>query len=299
MKKIFSLFLIFCIVFTLFIVPSSADSFELSVSKDLQTVNYNGKKFRFVFDNSAISYNVYTEYYDDFYLSPSQESKISEIYAYIEDEHNSYLELSINYKNGGYFTGCYVEDSFLDEYNSILEGNGDATFCEITYEPLFVDNNELISGDKISMTDFEISQNMYFDVYKGNKEGYFAIQKGIVLVETSTMDFYYFPEYSYGSEYSYDGYKISDESLIDELTAEYTQYNTGIDIFGNFDEISKFIFFFSVAFILGAIPFAILIIAVIKLVKSKGIYKKLWIATVSVTSFELVAFLILYINMLG
>ena len=170
MKKLLSFIMIFVLLSSVFVVPAfAADDSALTISEDYKYIYYNGKTYCYVDDDSAVLYWDTLSIYD-YELSEKQKNAVEEVYLEIEPDYESFIRLYIYYKKGGLFNGTFIEESYLDEYESVLLGQGEYTYTEITYGYTDIpDTAVLTGGESFVLTEEEIWEYYVYFVYTGNK----------------------------------------------------------------------------------------------------------------------------------
>ncbi len=292
MKRLLSFILALILISSVFCFTAFAeDNSEITISEDYTKIYYDGKMYLKVEDSSAISsWNTYTII--NVSLSKKQENEIEDVYIEVDSEEKSFIYLSVLYKKGGSLSEYYIEESRLEEYDDILNGNGEVTYVCFSYAaPLYINDSDLLTqGESISLMEYEVASYEQYEVYKGNSKETFSAVAGYILVDYDVMDFYY-KENSTGNVY-----EITDAKLIEKFKAAYEEYKGDFSMFGGND--GKIFFLIVSALILGVIPVGILVFGIILLVKAKKPYKKYMITIVALTATELISFIILFVNLL-
>ena len=290
---------------------------KATFSEDYKKLYIDGEPFSRIDSSMLISDidymllvdDVYNQEYDtgnDIYveLTEAQKEEVNIIEFECNGQRNIY-RVSITYKDGSQFISTFLKDKYLEEYNQLL--NGEASEYEIEF--LFPEGNIVkaeknqLFGEAVTLKRKELEDfNDLFDVTVRNADG--SIVLGVGLMIRIGDDYYYadYEELGIKMHIGWDGmsgiagktiYHITDEALLIDIKAAQESYFE--DDFGILydedatDGISKV--FFTVIFLV--IPLALLVIFLIKAIRGKGIYRKMYITIAVLCAIIIVVFTIL------
>ncbi len=325
MKKILSLIIAIVLIFSCFAITVFAEDVDIfsakepkaTFSEDYKKLYVDGEPFSRIDSSMLISDidymllvdDVYNQEYDtgnDIYveLTEAQKEEVNLIEFECNGQRNIY-RVSITYKDGSQFISTFLKDKYLEEYNQLL--NGEASEYEIEF--LFPEGNIVkaeknqLFGEAVTLKRKELEDfNDLFDVTVRNADG--SIVLGVGLMIRIGDDYYYadYEELGIKMHIGWDGmsgiagktiYHITDEALLIDIKAAQESYFE--DDFGILydedatDGISKV--FFTVIFLV--IPLALLVIFLIKAIRGKGIYRKMYITIAVLCAVIIVVFTIL------
>lgn len=252
---------------------------------------------------------IHNEEYDtgnDIYveLTDAQKNEVKSV-EFERNYHCNIYRASINFNDGSMLTVTFLKDTYLEEYNQLLKG--ETSEYEINF--LYPDGN-IVKTDKYALSGKEVMFNKaqledfndIFDVTTKNADGSIVIAVGLVI---RIGDNYYYADYSdLGIQKQLDWvgmsdladkpiYRITDEFLLNKINEAQESYFD--DDFGVlYDEdagetISKAFF----AFLFFIVPLALFVIFLVKAIKGKGTYKKLYITIASLCMATVIVFVIL------
>lgn len=228
----------------------------------------------------------------------------------IEIEHNyqcTIFKVALYFKDGSTLTATYLNDDYLDDYNNVINGNVERFVVDFTYPSgnMVETTREKLMGETVTFARSELSDWSDFDfneVTAKNDDGSIAMVVGAIII---IDDNYYYLHNSeagvsedvwYGSIGGLAGlplHKISDEELIkefDDALVDYYEDDYGILYDDDATESISIVFF---AFVFAFIPLVILVIFLIKAIRGKGVYKKMYFTVSALCVAELVVFVIM------
>ena len=247
--------------------------------------------------------------YIDFDALPAENMKDLSIQT--NEAQNMYL-VEIQFNDGSSLIVTFLQDSYLEEYNKII--SGDAYHYSINFfypeENTVMTNKEALFGESSTLT-----KDMLYDVYDffyvdmSNKDMSISKTSGVVFVVNES---YFYLDYKEANiqdadllfvhNYMNDDeeipiHKISDAILISDITFALEIYYE--DDFGLFydQKTSHIIAAIFLILLFVVIPAIVFVIFLIKAIRSKGIYKKLYITVAVLCIAEIISFIILAITL--
>ena len=339
MKKILSIIFTLVLIFSCFAV--SAFAFEMEVTTDKAgSFVYEGDAYYDTQPVMTFSEDFKKLYVNDEPFSRADLSMLSEYYGYsvsVTKEHipwlrnsvfvdftdvqkqivkeieistnkaqNMYL-IDLNLGDGSNLTVHFIKDTYLEDYNNVISGNGDVYLIDFLYPEnnMVLTSKSALEGEPtiISSDDvFGVYDYFYVDV--ANQDQSVSMATGVVFVIDGT--YYYFDYIAEGFEdadFLYSGelgkakevnaYKITDEKLLADIeVAVEAYYDDDYGIF--FDkETSDIIAMVFLIIIFIVVPAIVFVIFLIKAIRGKGIYKKLYGTVAAFCVTEIVVFLLL------
>lgn len=288
--KILSSLLLTIILVSLFVIPASADeNLLITASEGLNEITIDGDKY-IKADVSGL-YNdarVYTRI-TNLTLGKGLENYHS---ATVVSDFEDMLSVNVTFteKTGATYSANYVHSNAYEAFQTLYEIKTPETYKiflggSVTNIDASLLRAEIEKGEKLT-----IDNDYYYDYYTVCTEYRRMYKISGYIVETD-FDLYYMPiiekegEYTEYNVHSYNElevYKITDETLINQLSQRSDSSN-GYAIF--------FISLLVLVFII--IPLVLLILSIIFSIKTKGIYKKLWIAVLILSALLLISIVLI------
>lgn len=331
MKKILSLVFAFTLIFSCFAVTAFAEDMEIvpqpviTFSEDYQKLYADNEPFSRIdasmlnleFDNKDMyifQYEYNTDYEsshtvssDFIQLSEAQKENIKDVYIEQNEQKNIY-RVEFTFNDGSVLTVVFLKDTYLEEYNSIISGEGEANEYIINF--VYPDGNVVTAkksdlfGEPVDLTK---SDFYYYDVSSVNavnSDGSLAVTKGELLIIDDMYVYVDYAESGIDASFYYDEadddqlskcvfHKITDEQLISDFQkAEQAYYE---DDFGFLydNEVTDAVSEVFLIFVFGIVPAIIFVILLIKAIRGKGVYKKLYGAVAAVSAAELAVFTVI------
>ncbi|MBR5320722.1 MAG: hypothetical protein IKU41_02655 [Clostridia bacterium] len=252
------------------------------------------------------------KYNDDYYLGTSiyielsnQQKQEIKTVNLKSNKDRTIVEATLTYYDDAEMQIVYLKDDYLNEYNNIVSGNTDTLTVDFSYpydNKVVAQRNQLV-GETVTFTRNQLAKwNIDFDVIAQNSDGSISVVAGKILVINEEFYYINFNEtgltendlYNHIGEFANKPvHKIADADLIEELNnamVDYYEDDYGVLYDDNATESISIVFF---VFVFAVIPLAILVFFLIKVIKGKGIYKKLYFAVVAICLAEIVVFSIL------
>lgn len=257
------------------------------------------------------------EYNDDYYtgnsiyidLTAEQKQEIDTL-NFGRNYHRNIYSVTINFKDGSTLAVTFLKDTFLEEYNQVISGNAEQLEIDFLYPDgniITVNKNQLM-GEKVTLSRNELVD--FYDVYDvAAKSSDGSIIATVGLLIAIGDDFYYAnyndgytleefwsdTDTAIGSLANQPIYRITDEAVlesIEEALISYYEDDYGILYNDNATETISAVFFILV---FALVPFVIFVIFLIKAIRGKGIYKKLYATISALCIAEIIVFVILAI----
>ena len=326
MKKLLSLIISFVLIFSCFAVTVFAEDFDLLNAKTpIGTFSDRYEKFyaegeqytriKASVIETDLNYNwiVEEEYVSEYYLGvgiyiqlTNQQKQEIKTVKLKTNKDRTLIEATFTYFDDAQMTVMYLKDAYLDEYNKVVTGQTETLTIEFVY-PSY--NNVEAQRQQLvgEMTTFTNSRLVDleddYDVVAKNSDGSMSVVVGKLLVIADEYYYLNYKEAGFGEDDWYSGsigeiankplHKITDTQLIaaiDGAMEEY--YNDDYGVLYD-DDVTESITIGFFVFVFAVVPLAILVFFLIKAIRGKGIYKKLYFAVVAVCLAEIVVFAVL------
>lgn len=326
MKKLLSLIISFVLIFSCFAVTVFAEDFDLLNAKTpIGTFSDRYEKFyaegeqytriKASVIETDLNYNwiVEEEYVSEYYLGvgiyiqfTNQQKQEIKTVKLKTNKDRTLIEATFTYFDDAQMTVMYLKDAYLDEYNKVVTGQTETLTIEFVY-PSY--NNVEAQRQQLvgEMTTFTNSRLVDleddYDVVARNSDGSMSVVVGKLLVIADEYYYLNYKEAGFGEDDWYSGSigeiankplnKITDTQLIaaiDGAMEEY--YNDDYGVLYD-DDVTESISIGFFVFVFAVVPLAILVFFLIKAIRGKGIYKKLYFAVVAVCLAEIVVFAVL------
>ena len=326
MKKLLSLIISFVLIFSCFAVTVFAEDFDLLNAKTpIGTFSDRYEKFyaegeqytriKASVIETDLNYNwiVEEEYVSEYYLGvgiyiqlTNQQKQEIKTVKLKTNKDRTLIEATFTYFDDAQMTVMYLKDAYLEEYNKVVTGQTETLTIEFVY-PSY--NNVEAQRQQLvgEMTTFTNSRLVDleddYDVVARNSDGSMSVVVGKLLVIADEYYYLNYKEAGFGEDDWYSGSigeiankplnKITDTQLIaaiDGAMEEY--YNDDYGVLYD-DDVTESISIGFFVFVFAVVPLAILVFFLIKAIRGKGIYKKLYFAVVAVCLAEIVVFAVL------
>ncbi|MBR5247276.1 MAG: hypothetical protein IKV25_07900 [Clostridia bacterium] len=333
MKKILAIVFTLVLIFSCFAISSfafeSADSFvyEDKAYFDSQPVMTFSEDFKKLYVNdepfSRADLSILSEYfgysvdvvkeqsswlrnsvYVDF--TDAQKEMVKGIEISTNKAQNMFL-IDMNLGDGSNLSIYFIKDTYLEDYNNVVNGNGEQYVIDFLYPEnnVVLTSKSALEGEALTINQEDFfSTYEYFYVDAANKDLSVSRTTGVIFNLNGTYfyfdyiaegiedaDFLYSGNYVEGQEINV--YKITDEQLLMDIElAMESYYGDDYGIF--FDkETSDLIALISLIIILVVIPAIVFVVFIIKAIHSKGTYKKLYATVAGLCIAEIIVFIIL------
>ena len=326
MKKILSITIAFMLIFSCFAVNAFAEDLDLLNAKTpIGTFSDRYEKFyaegeqytriKASVIETDLNYNwiVEEEYVSEYYLGvgiyielTNQQKQEIKTVKLKTNKDRTLIEATFTYFDDAQMTVMYLKDAYLDEYNKVVTGQTETLTIDFMYpysNTVEAQRQQLV-GEMTTFTNSRlVDLEDDYDVVAKNSDGSMSVVVGKLLVIDDEYYYLNYKEAGFGEDDWYSGsigkiankplHKITDANLlvaIDGAMQEYYNDDYGVLYDDNVTESISTVFF---VFVFAVIPLAILVFFLIKAIKGKGIYKKLYLVVVAVCLAELIVFAIL------
>ncbi len=240
-------------------------------------------------------------------LTKEQSKNIDSVHIETNNIKNMYrIELCFN--DGSSLTVYFLQDTCFDEYNKIISGNVNEYIVDFSYpeDNTVIAQKTALFGETVKLNRNDLT-GLYetYSVFVQSSDGSMVAYMGAVF--NIGEKFYYidYKETGVDSEFLYDApqgmlaeisvHRITDEALLEELNSAQKAYyddDYGILYDDNTTETISAVF---LIFIFAVVPAVILVISLIKAIRGKGIYKKIYGTVSALCIAELIVFTIIAI----
>lgn len=304
MKKFISFIIVIIILSSCFVTNVFAKDITVTFSDDFQEVYLNGETYT-PMDLSDLS----TQSMDVFInvsLTTVQEPLIKDLIVY-SNASLSVMSAEIYYSNGIHQTVTYLRNDCKDDVEKLI--NGDVTEYVINFDheevtSIKTNTEAMLSKRSVIYKNEYENADFYKVLGKRSSEG-FSILAGSML---SFSGEYYYVDFEENDVGDYQKkifyptkfehlivHKITDRNLIQDLkNSENELYNTDFGFLYD-DEFTESAS--KVSLLIGFIilPAILLVVFLIRTIRNKGVYKKLFGAVTILSAAELVTATIIYI----
>jgi hypothetical protein len=323
MKKILSILVVALVLLSCFSFSAFAiEEIELDEGENLAFTPYDTVTFSNDYKEMQIGVYSYTRFNTDrlnichyleinnkIILTDNQEKEIGSINLE-SGEYGEIITAYLNFNDGSTITANFLMNDYIKEYERMQ--TADSADLHIIFNSYWDLNEEEITvsgtpsrfkGEKteivINSDDFWVIES--FPVYIKSLEYNFFVEEGYLI---NLDDEYYYIDYAdfaldyYDFDYyDYKGsaYKITDLALIQEIEEAIDKYyadDYGIFFNDNFTQVVSKIF---ITLVFAVIPFAIFVLTLIFVIRSKTKYKKLYLTTCILSAAELITLAIILI----
>lgn len=292
MKKITTFMITFILLFSCLGLTTFAENSSISLSDDYQKLYVDGKSYS-RFNASLIDVPTH-EVESDIALSSTQQETVEEIYLDRNDSGNIYYA-TINFLDGSSLTVSFLQDDYLEEYQQMTSGQIEEYIIDFSWpeeNAVPASKTDLMSSP-VTLTKAELEwADTYYVLSKNKDESLIVFVGSLMIIEN---DYYYvnFSEINIRDRYKFlpydyetlSAYKITNTTLIAEIQkAENAFYEDNLGFLYNDDLTEKISAVMMIA-LFGVLPFAILVLFLICALRSKTVYKKMFLTT-SILSFS-------------
>ncbi len=299
MKKLLSVWLVALICCSLFVLPAMANDSNVDTYSDdtLQTITLS-EDYTQLYLGGELYYAVEGELYDMmidedgdycgmeyFSLSVSQMQELHDVYIHTW-ERGVMAALTYSTNSGVTYNKYYVAQTYLEDYNQILQGNVNRVVIEMygTYDELVYTDMDALEGDAITISSEEYWGWDTFPVLATNDDANLFYEIGWMFVDPSDDAYYFAPalqspnnvplDNAYYFDYDLSVIRVTDETLLERLATQYRAYNSlGLIEFEN-EKTGEYLAKAVILFIFGLLPLVLLVVSVVVMVKGRGIYRK-------------------------
>ena len=240
-------------------------------------------------------------------LTDAQKNTVKSVYIETNLETTMY-RIEFYYGDGSSLCVYFLKDTLFEDYEKIISGNPDKYLIDFMWPDgnIVTATKNQIMGEIVELSEEKIafSTTEFFYVDVSNESLTLSSYSGVVCL---IDDVYYYIDckenniedtyFLYGETPNTDSiiklHKITDEALNTEFQLALEKYYS--DDYGIFYDGDAFDTIAAIFLILtfGVLPFAVFIIFLIKAIRGKGIYKKLYGTVSALCIAEVIVFVIL------
>lgn len=242
-------------------------------------------------------------------LTDEQEKSFRRIYIEANYETTMY-RIEFYYGDGSSLTVYYIKDTLFEDYEKIVNDNADKYLIDFQWPDgniVSATKSELM-GELVTLSEEEIVLSTYefFYVDATNEDSSITAYVGVLCLiddayyyidckENNIEDTYFLYGETPNTGSFIKMHKITDEALNEQFAnALDSYYGDDYGIFFDDDATEKIAaVFFIITF--GILPLVVFVIFLIKAIRGKGIYKKLYITVSALSMAEVIVFTILAI----
>lgn len=303
MKRMISIVAVVLLFASLCCLSVSAGDEVIVIADNFNSLTYAGNTYVRVENADAIDFD-YSTQEKEFALSKRQSAEIRSIAATVDGYRDAYVVLDVWYKTGNNERSiAYVNQERLDEYTTILSGQGHAYTMQINYsmDDDIVMTEDQLKGEAVVKDGSDVPHTNSFAVWVENEDGCFSELGGSLLVDEFAGEYYYLDYFQNGVDDYYNLmtdlgscedvtlYRITDAALLTRIESDYAAYYDA-QLMPYTETVGKTLSAVMIALIFGVVPFVLLIVGVIGWVNKRGIYCRLFAALSIVCAAEIAAF---------
>lgn len=305
MKKCISVLIILLLLSSCLGLTVSAANTSATISEDYKTMVLDGNRYSRA-DVSALSVTLvsFNELNaENVALTEAQKESLKNI-TFLANETKTVILADFSFKDGSTLSVGFLQDDYRDEYESLLSNA--SSQCAIEF--FWPEGNQVatqlsqLKGKAATLTDRDFLEFCeFFNVTAHSSDGSLAAIKGSLLIYD---DQYYYVDFEengiidppnfYPDEFGQlKAYQVTNEELIKSITDAMDAYYS--DSFGLFfdDTFTKGLSAVFLVFVFAVIPAVTFVAAIICIIRTKGFYRRLWIAITALSASELTIFAIL------
>lgn len=330
MKKILSIMFAFLLIFSCFVVTAFAEDIgrdndfsafaneqaTITFSEDYKKLYDNGEPFSRIDASMLITgfapeIVLNEEYYyyssmDMVKFTDEQKEDVKDVVIVKNNRQNMY-DVNFYFNDGSVLSATFLKDSYLEEYNEIVSGKANEYKIDFKYpdENIVTAQKAELFGEIDTLSRNELS-NLYDYCYvtAENSDGSIVMYSGQLFSVNETFYYVDFQEAGLDGANWYDdialGYladcpvhKITDEELLKNLqSAQQKYYDDDYEVLYD-DSATDSISAVFLSFVFAVVPLVIMIIFLVKAIRGKGIYKKIYGTVTALCAAELIVFTII------
>ncbi|MBE6802205.1 MAG: hypothetical protein E7530_04925 [Ruminococcaceae bacterium] len=306
--------------------PENVKQPVVTFSDDFKTVYYDDyeyvqKDLSMFISNVDSDYEIgYYEDYDgvvstddimlpqwaEYELSETQKETVHSVEIYGDD---IILNVSINYRDGTYYSYDVLRTDYLDDYDKLLTTKGDVYTLHFDYpenNEVDIDCDILFENEPKHITPSAFtSYDEYYEIYVSSDDGKLSFNPGMIII---CGDEYYYLDYEesgaslyldflefYYSEEGFDAYPITDEATVAAIKeGQQLYYEDDYGYLQN-DELADSISYFFLIMLFGVVPGCVCVVSFVYAIIKKKTYRKLLFGASAFCLAEIVAFIIFLI----
>ena len=240
-------------------------------------------------------------------LTDEQRKIFKDIYIEVNPATTMY-RIELYYSDGSSLTVYFLKDSLFEDYERIISGNADKYLIDFAYPDgnMVITQKEALFGEIVTLRRNDLAYLYdYYYVTAASKDLSISMYTGVMFILEDNFFYvdyteagiedadFLFDDYSTGNLAEYPVHKITDEKLIADLQSAQERYYE--DDYGVLydDDATESISAVFLIFIFAVVPAVILVISLVKAIRGKGVYKKIYGTVSSLCMAELIVFTII------
>lgn len=300
MKRNLLLFVFVLLIFCILTVMVTADGSAV-FADDLKSFVYGNEEF--VRINSS-GLDVYFEGRQlNALLTREQKKELEEVVIQL-DEYETIANVELKYKDGSALTSVYLEKSYLDEYEALL--NGDASTCVVYFDLYELDGitvaTDSLYGERVTLKGNRIISYDEFPVYATVDGTGIELIQGVVIYCRDAVYFVDLDDVGVDSRYDFYlseyeelyAWRITDGELLSSFSDAKSEYDAEYTLgFALYDGISQKIAAVLLILLFAIAPFIVFVIFFVKSFRATKTYKRLYRTICIFGALELIVFTII------
>ena len=298
MKKRICIVMVLVILSVCLCMSVSAEA-PFTISEDYKTLSVEGAVYTRV---DATMLSVEYPYMDIPELTEEQMQELKCVYLNYSEE-MVLMQAEFHFNDGATFIATYIRDDYREKFEGFLSsfsGKVEIDFGWPEDNTIIADAADL-KGSPVTLSENELSMSDWFQVHAVSEWNGVTIFTGSVLL---IDDSYYYVDFKECGISASDGffpyeymelnaYEITDEAVLADLNDAHDLYiDSDYGIFYN-DDFAENLSSICLILLFAVIPVAVLVVAVIFTIRSKGYYRLIWGVVTGLAGGELVIFTIL------
>lgn len=237
-------------------------------------------------------------------LTDVQKETVSNIFIKTNSVKTMY-RIELYFTDGSNLTIYFLQDTYFDDYNKVVSGEWNEYVIDFEYptgNTVTAQKSDLF-GEAVVKNDNQLSMYDWYPVKVQNSDKSLVAHKGFIFIDgdeyyyldsaENKVEGYYWYETGFGDVPDFTVHKITDEALIAELAvAEQRYYDDDYGYLYN-DDTTDTVSAVFLIFVFAVVPFIILVIFLVKAIRGKGIYQKIYGAVAALCVAELAVFTII------
>lgn len=298
-RNLLLLVLVLIISCTLSVMVAADDS--VVFADDLKSFEYGNEEFVRI---NASGLEVYFDGRQLNALLTREQNKELDDVIILLDEYETLANAEFKYKDGSTLTSVYLEKSYLDEYEALL--NGDASACVIYFDLYDSEGikaaTDSLYGERVALKGNRIISYDEFPVYATVNGTGIELIRGVIVYCSDAVYFVDFDDVGVDSWYDFylseyeelSAWRITDSKLISSLSEAKSEYDAEYTLgFSLYDGISQKIAAVLLILLFAVAPFVIFVIFFVKSFRATKVYKRIYRTVCIFSALELIVFTII------
>lgn len=311
MKKIISILIAVLLLSSCFSVSAFATTVDewgfpvdpvIEFSDDYTDIYFDGYTFERV---DASMLNIYfLGLYWEVVLTDAQSALIKSVEVKINSE-DTVMFATINFNDGMTMSSAYLREDYIDDYNRIVSNQCEEYIIDFSYpaDNTVIAQKKDLFGEIVSFNKSKLGLCDAYVVEATVKEAGLTVVKGFLLIYDE--EYYYVDCYETGlpAYTTFDYHKFTELSVhritnpelfadINFAEEEYYEDDYGYIYDDSFTETISAVL---IIFVFVIVPLAILVIFLIKAIRGKGTYKKMYFVISALCLAEIIVFIVIAI----